>query len=213
MSPPEARRKISRQERNEEVRRSLFRAAGEIVGERGYEEASISRITERAGVANGTFYNHFETRQELLDQLLPSLGEEMIEFIRQRTRDVRPERDRELARFRAFFEFLVENPGFLRILNEAEFSAPEAYRQHIQNVSLPYLRILQRARGAGETRDFTDAELEAVVHILIGARGYLSQRYAYAEGGARLPDEAVFDAYAKLLIGGLFAESDKPGAV
>ncbi|HYG25489.1 MAG TPA: TetR/AcrR family transcriptional regulator [Caulobacteraceae bacterium] len=207
MSPTAGRQKLSRRERNEEVRRSLFKAAGDIVGERGYEEASISRITERAGVALGTFYNHFASRQELLDQLLPTIGEEMIEFIRQRTLDVRPERERELARFRAFFEFLVENPGFLRILNEAEFSAPDAYRQHIENVSLPYHRILRRARAAGEIRSFTDAELEAVVHILIGARSYLSQRYSYAKDGARLPDEAMFDAYAKLLIGGLFEET------
>jgi len=197
---------MSRRERSEEVRRSIFKAAGELVGERGYEAASISRITERAGVALGTFYNHFPTRQALLDQLLPTIGQDMIEFISERTRHIRPERDRELARFRCFFEFLVENPGFLRILNESEYSAPEAYRQHIENVSLPYHRILRRARDAGDTRPFTDAELEAVVHIIIGARGYLSRRYAYAEEGARMPDPAVFNAYAKLLIGGLFAD-------
>ena len=42
-------------------------AATKIVGKYGYAEASVARITDEAGVAQGTFYNHFENRQELLD--------------------------------------------------------------------------------------------------------------------------------------------------
>ena len=40
---------------------------------------------KQAGVAQGTFYNHFENRQELLDQLLPKIGIDMVRFIRDRT--------------------------------------------------------------------------------------------------------------------------------
>ena len=56
-----------------------------MVGKYGYAEASVARITEEAGVAQGTFYNHFENRQELLDQLLPKIGTDMVYFIRERT--------------------------------------------------------------------------------------------------------------------------------
>ena len=40
-----------------------------IVGELGYAGASVALITARADVAQGTFYNYFESRQDLLDQL------------------------------------------------------------------------------------------------------------------------------------------------
>jgi AcrR family transcriptional regulator len=200
-----AARKLTRKERNDEVRRKLFQAAAQIVGELGYEEASVARITDLADVALGTFYKHFPTRQALLDELLPVLGLEMAHRIQSRTAAIRPESAREIARFRAFFEYYRENPGFLRILNEAEFAAPAAYRRHIENMTAPYHRMLKKARERGEVGQFNDGELEAIVHILMGARSYLSQRYT--QSGPL--DKQVLSAYAKLLRHGLFPP-DKP---
>src|ERR1700741_727023 len=77
--------KLNRAERNAWTKRKIFDAATKIVGKYGYAEASVARITEEAGVAQGTFYNHFENRQELLDQLLPTIGLDMVRFIRART--------------------------------------------------------------------------------------------------------------------------------
>ncbi len=182
------------------MRKRLFDAAARIVGELGYAEASIARITMAAGVAQGTFYKHFPSRQALLDELLPALGEEMVHFIQDRTAAIRPELAREIARFRAFFDYLRDNPDFLRILNEAEFAAPDAFRRHIANMAGPFQRILSKARDRSELADFSEAELEVVVHMLMGARSYLSQRY----GAAQSDDAAVFSAYAKLLKRGLF---------
>ena len=193
-------RKPSRAERSQAVRRRLFEAAAKIVGERGYGEASVARITLEAGVAQGTFYNHFASRQALLDSLLPELGARMAHAIQSRTALVRPEEQRELARFQAFFDYLAENPGFLRILNEAEFAAPEAFRRHIANIAGPYHRILIRARDRGELGAFSDGELEVVVHMLIGARSYLGQRF----GPTQPTGGAVMSAYARLLGCGLF---------
>src|SRR6202046_4255871 len=78
--------KLTRAERNDEVKRRLFDAAAKVVGRLGYAEASVARITELAEVAQGTFYNHFENRQELLDQLLPKIGRDMVRFIHERAR-------------------------------------------------------------------------------------------------------------------------------
>ena len=75
-------RGMSREERRDLTRKKLFDAAAEIVGRYGYAEASIQEITRRAGVAMGTFYNYFDSRQDLLDQLLPTIGEEMYAHIR-----------------------------------------------------------------------------------------------------------------------------------
>jgi AcrR family transcriptional regulator len=180
------------------MRSRLFDAAACVVGEFGYAETSVARIVDLAGVAQGTFYNHFASRQALFDELLPVLGLEMAHFIQTRTREIRPEVEREIARFRAFFDYLRINPGFHRILNEAEFAAPIAYQQHIENMAEPYQKMLRHARDQGELGSYNDAEIEVMVHILMGARSYLSQRM-----GATT-DDALFDTYAKLLRDGLF---------
>ena len=46
-----------------------------------------------------------------------------------------------------------------------------------------------------------------IVHILMGARGYLCQRYAYTEGSAHAVPDYVISAYEKLLGSGLFRKS------
>jgi AcrR family transcriptional regulator len=200
--------KLNRVERNAWTKRKIFEAATKIVGKYGYAEASVARITEKAGVAQGTFYNHFENRQELLDQLLPTIGVDMVRFIRDRTGTAQEARQ-EIERFCAFFDFIREVPEFLRILNEAEFFAPTGYQKHLDNIVTAYVRILQRARDAGAIEDFSDQEFEAIVYMLMGARGYLSQRYSYSGGKVTDVPDHVISAYQKLMMRGLFTTSDK----
>src|SRR5207237_9241018 len=122
------------------------------------------------GVAQGTFYNHFENRQELLDQLLPKIGIDMVRFIRARTNTTDAAKQ-EIERFSAFFDFIREVPEFLRILNEAEFFAPSGYQKHLDNISTAYVRNLNHARHAGAIDDFSDEEFAAMVNMFMGERG------------------------------------------
>jgi len=205
---PAARKvtKLNRLERNAWTKQKIFDAATKVVGKYGYAEASVARITEEAGVAQGTFYNHFENRHELLDQLLPKIGMDMVRFIRARTGTAQTARE-EIERFTAFFDFIREVPEFLRILNEAEFFAPIGYQKHFDNISTAYVRILKRARLAGTISDFSDEEFEAIVQMLMGARGYLSRRYSYSGGTVAAVPDHVISAYQKLITRGLFKAS------
>src|SRR5437667_11356479 len=195
--------KLNRVERNAWTKQKIFDAATKVVGKYGYAEASVARITEEAGVAQGTFYNHFENRQELLDQLLPKIGTDMVYFIRERTGTEQAARQ-EIERFGAFFDFIREVPEFLRILNEAEYFAPIGYQKHLDNIATAYVRILRRARQAGAIVDYSDEEFEAIVHMFMGARGYLSRRYSYTEGAVTAVPDHVISAYEKLITRGLF---------
>jgi AcrR family transcriptional regulator len=196
--------KLNRAERNAWTKRKIFDAATRVVGKHGYAEASVARITEEAGVAQGTFYNHFENRQELLDQLLPTIGLDMVRFIRART-GTADAAQQEIERFSAFFDFIREVPEFLRILNEAEFFAPIGYQKHLDNISTAYVRILRSARLTGAIIDFSDDEFEAIVHMFMGARGYLSRRYSYSGGKVTAVPDHVLSAYQKLVTRGLFS--------
>ena len=110
----------------------------------------------------------------------------------------------EIERFSAFFDFIREVPEFLRILNEAEYFAPIGYQKHLDNIATSYVRILRRARQAGAIVDYSDEEFEAIVHMLMGARGYLSRRYSYVGGNVTAAPEHVISAYRKLVTRGLF---------
>ncbi len=199
--------KKSRVQKSEEIREALFQAAAEVVGEVGYGEASISRITQRADLAQGTFYNYFDSRQDIFDELLPVLGAKMMLHIRHQGIDASGFLEREEHYFRGFFSFLKRRPYFLRILNEAEVFAPSAHRQHFHNISSSYIRFLKRARANGEIAEISDVEIEALAYMLIATRGYLALRYLQQDGSVELPEEAV-SVYMRLLTSGLTAKRD-----
>ncbi len=54
-----------------EVRRKeLIRAAEELFREKGCDETSVSDIVRKVGVAQGTFYYYFESKDDILDAVL-----------------------------------------------------------------------------------------------------------------------------------------------
>ncbi len=201
MRRPNAVRK-TRAQKSEEIRDALFQAAAETVGEYGYIDTSIARITQRADLAQGTFYNYFGSRQDIFDELLPVLGAKMMLHIRQQVRGATTFLEREEKAFRAFFSFLKRMPYFLRILNEAEIFAPKAHKAHFRNITEGYIRFLRKAGQNDEIAVMSDDEIEATVYILVSARGYLAMRYLTPEGIVVMPEEAVA-AYMRLVTRGL----------
>ncbi len=194
--------RITRADKQEATRLGLLAAAAKTVGTDGYPGASVTKVTALANVANGTFYNYFESQQDMFNQLLPSLGEELLEFIRATVAGGVDSLEREELGFRAFFAYLSKNPAFYRILNEAETFAPKAFRDHMSNMANGYLRALRKAQEKGELQGFEPQELEVLVYILLSARNYLSYRFCYRHGKAgRLPDWIV-RAYMKFITGG-----------
>lgn len=193
------RQASSRQERSRLIREALFKAAADVVGQRGYQGASVALITQRAKVAQGTFYNHFESRQDILDQLLPALGKEMLSYIGEHIRQGQTLQEREILGFEAFFTFLANNPNFFRILNEAESFAPDAHHEHLELVSSGYMRMLRRAHANGELPAYEESELEVLALILMAARSYLAWRYVYGEEKHSEIPEWVTGTYKKFI--------------
>ncbi|GHI01776.1 TetR family transcriptional regulator [Streptomyces cellostaticus] len=72
-SPASANRFERRRAR---TRQALIAAARQILAETGETSASIQEIADRADVGFGTFYNHFETKNDLFDAAVGDTLEE-----------------------------------------------------------------------------------------------------------------------------------------
>ncbi|MCR9073395.1 MAG: TetR/AcrR family transcriptional regulator [Alphaproteobacteria bacterium] len=201
-------RRRSREEKARETYRSLLEAAAQVVGSDGYADASISKITQLAGVAQGTFYNYFESRQDVLNRLLPYMGRQMLDHIASAMPRGLTGPAREEARLRAFFAYLDTHPSFYRILYEAEVFAPEAHAEHIRVLVKGYKGALNRAVARGEIGGFDEDELEAVTYMLLASRAYIAMRYARnGDGHAGPVPDHVIQAYMKVLGRGLFSQA------
>lgn len=202
---PLSRTRLTRAEKAEATRTRLFEAAIEVVGQMGYAAASVAIITARAKVAQGTFYNYFESRQDLLDQLLPSLSERLHELIRQRVLEA-PDNaiDREKARLAGFFEFLEKEPHLFKIISEGTVHAPRGFRAHLEMQSASFRRALEYERRRGNLLVDDPLEIDILMQMLISTREYLSGRFCYEDGDFVRPDSSVVDTYEKLLRGKVF---------
>ena len=200
--------KLSREAKQIQSRMALLDAAAKVVGEVGYSGALISTITSRAGVAQGTFYNYFESRQDLLNQLLPSMSNDMLAFIKERASKAISHADREKRSFEAYFAYLNERPEFYRILYESEQFAPEAFQQHVDLIAKNYERTLSLASAGGEARQVDPREYEAIALMLMGMRRYLSRRYMHAQGTIQEIPDFVTRAYMRIVCGGFWFDEE-----
>jgi AcrR family transcriptional regulator len=70
-----------RDKQKAEVKLALIRAGEELFMTKGFSETTIEEITGKAGVARGTFYNYFQTKEDLALELLYETDELMPEQI------------------------------------------------------------------------------------------------------------------------------------
>ncbi|GGC77793.1 TetR family transcriptional regulator [Chelatococcus reniformis] len=175
-----------------------------MVGKYGYAEASISRITEAANVAQGTFYNYFETRQAILDLLPPRYAQKMNEYIASRMEPGLCGVDREVRRLEAFFDFFRETKESARLVNEATVMAPEGFARFGVIVRKGYIRALERSMERGEIERMDPKELGDVADLLISIRNGLSHMMLSAEGNRKRVPKRFFDSYRKFVAKALF---------
>jgi AcrR family transcriptional regulator len=69
-------------ERREKTRQKLIAAAARVIATGGDKNATIDDFIQAAGVARGTFYNYFPTREDLLEALWTQVGKDPFLEIR-----------------------------------------------------------------------------------------------------------------------------------
>lgn len=61
-------------------REQLIDGAIEVIGEKSYGECAIKDITKKAGVAVGTFYTYFQTKEEILMAIYEKISKQQFEL-------------------------------------------------------------------------------------------------------------------------------------
>ncbi len=62
-------------------REEVLEAAAAVFVERGFEAATTRDIGERAGVLSGSLYHHFETKEEMLYELVRDVYAGVLDFV------------------------------------------------------------------------------------------------------------------------------------
>ncbi len=185
-------------ERGRRTLRRLLDAAGEEFGARGYHETAISHITQRAGAGLGIFYVYFKSKEEVFRALVADMGVRTRHALADAVKDAPNRLEAERLGIRAYLEFVRTHKSLYRIVMEAQFVAPEAYRAYYRVFSEAYRQQLSQAAARGEISAGDD---DVRVWALMGASTFLGLKFGIWEDNADVG--AVSEAAADLMINGL----------
>jgi AcrR family transcriptional regulator len=190
--------KLPKTSRGQITREKLLKAAEAEFGARGFHAVAINDITRSAGVALGTFYVYFESKEEIFRALVSYMGRRVRSWVAERIAGAPDRLAAEREGVKAYLEFVREHKGLYRIISESEFVANDAFMDHYMVFAKAYQEALAAAAGRGEIRE---GDYEVWAWAIMGMDVFLGMRFAEWDEGSK-PGK-VADDVADLLAYGL----------
>ena len=172
--------------RGARTRRRLLEAAEAVFAELGYHEASIVKITEAAGVGQGTFYLYFASKKDVFDELVVDLNHRVRQAMTEAASQGKTRAEMERLGFAGYFRFVAEHPALYRIIRQAEFVSPESLQLHYERLTSGYVAGLRQAMEAGE---IAEGDPELLAWALMGIGELVGMRWILWAGRNELPPE------------------------
>ena len=174
--------------RGERTRRKLLEAAEAVFAELGYHDASIVKLTEAAGVGQGTFYLYFASKKDVFDELVVDLNHRVRQAMTEAATQGVTRADKERLGFAAFFRFTAEHRALYRIIRQAEFVSPETLQLHYERLTSGYVSGLRQAMEAGE---IAEGDPELLAWALMGIGELVGMRWILWAGSDELSPEML----------------------
>jgi AcrR family transcriptional regulator len=149
---------LSLKERQRRERESLIlQAAEEVLMEKGYYEASIDEIAARVGIAKGTVYLHFPSKEDLvlaifqrdMQRILQSIDAVIASGLTARARLETVQQFMFEGMFHKHFQLLyamLNSPGTRRLFAEKECALRDLWAQLAERVTI----LIEEGKAAGE---------------------------------------------------------------
>lgn len=116
--------------KKERTRSALIDSTISEIASNGFYKLSIKEIARTAGLANGTFYNHFESLDEIVKQAVMAVANEIVENIAISIADIDDGLERFIVSTDKMISQLVTEPSWGSIFVAAWHNIPE----HGENV-------------------------------------------------------------------------------
>ncbi len=130
-----------RQPRAQRTRAALLRCARAVFEERGFVDARVSEICDRAGVAHGSFYTHFSDKEAVFAELVDTgLGEVLSAIAAEPRRGDAPA-DRIERANRAYLRAYRRNAALMAVLEQVATISPRMLDTYLRSWGAFYDRL------------------------------------------------------------------------
>jgi len=147
-----------REQQKDMVRTALIRTGMELFESQGFAKTTVDQITNAAGVAKGTFYNYFETKEDLLVAGMTALLEQENGMAEARILEPASTRERLDRLIRWSAKWFADHPelsliwSLERLRRGIEDHSPGGFDGHLR-------AIIAAGQKSGELRNDRPAEL------------------------------------------------------
>ncbi|MFJ4984657.1 TetR/AcrR family transcriptional regulator [Streptomyces sp. NPDC088732] len=185
--------------RRQATRQKLFHAAVTLIAEQGFSATTVDEIADRAGVAKGTVYYNFASKNELFEELLRHGVGLLTTSLKEAGETVTARGGTQVdaidAMIRAGLAFIAEYPSFTQLYVAELWRTNRAWQDTLMVLRKEAVavveRTLQAAVEAGELSDEIDVPLTAAAlfgMVLVAALDWLSFQ----------PERSIDDVHAAL---------------
>jgi TetR/AcrR family transcriptional regulator, cholesterol catabolism regulator len=187
-----------------ERRADLVRIAAELFAERGYRATTVRHIGDAAGVLSGSLYHHFDSKETILDELLSSYLNELVDTYREITAGVEPvtalrglvtEAFRSLGEHRAAITVLQNERNYLRTL--PRFGYLTKADDEVRRI---WITVLRDGIESGSFRPDLDP---TVTYRFLRDSVWVAVRWFRQEG--QLTPEDLAEQYLRMIFQGITA--------
>jgi AcrR family transcriptional regulator len=154
-----------------------MRAGSGVISEKGYRNASIQDIIERAGVARGTFYHYFESKKDIFLELIERYFSDFAEILEenhQRLLAALDHADELPGAWRenvlAILTFHSDNPELTALVYREAMGLDENFSNKVQELSrLARRRMVEEFQMVADRGLMVPCDVEIVTTIVNGA--------------------------------------------
>jgi TetR/AcrR family transcriptional regulator, fatty acid metabolism regulator protein len=191
-------------------RTSILRVAEKVFAEKGYGQATVSEIAKSAGVAEGTVYEYFTNKEDLLLSIPKQRFQEHIDSLDDIFEVRAPLRKlRRLIRYH-FYLYLRE-PDFLKVfllnvqLNQVFYKSEiyPIYRKYTDTI----LRILEEGKEDGSIR--SDVNNRVFLNLFLGSFSHITLRWVVLGKAKETDKMEEIDDLVALLIRSVASKPEK----
>jgi AcrR family transcriptional regulator len=167
---------VKRQARAERTRAALLRGAREVFEERGFLDARISEICDRAGVAYGSFYTHFADKDAIFAELIEEMLRGLLTVMRAEPLDGDGPEARIASANRAYLRAYRRSARLMAVFEQVATFSPAMRETYLRAWGVFYDRQERAIRGwqeAGLVPADVDPRTAAVaLATMIGRTAY-----------------------------------------
>jgi TetR/AcrR family fatty acid metabolism transcriptional regulator len=188
-----------------ERRAAILDAAIETFAQRGFHHARVSDVARQAGVADGTIYLYFKSKDDLLISLFEEKMEEIVEAFRVEVN----QRESAQERLRCFIEFhlkiVAERPTLAEVMTVELRQSAKFMREYKAPQFGAYLSLLSDVISYGQERGEISATLDPLLtrRIIFGALDELSLYWVSTQKPQHTLDRVIRELWT-ICSGGCF---------